>query len=150
MASNEKFDMIVKFDEENAPTEFDEHLAIEELETELKNHNPSFYIKETEFYNVFLVELMEKNLNTATKLAKTPSNSGFQVVPVEDVVHTQPETILKNLINICNNKIKQGETFSINCNVKGRRYIKSEKDFKDYLHTAAEKINGQVDENSPD
>lgn len=150
MVSNEKFDIIVKFDEANTPEEFDEYQAIEEIETELKNHNPCFYIKETEFYNVFLVELMEKNLKTATELAKIASNNEFKLLPVEDVMYTQPKTILENLINISNKKIKHGETFTISCNVEGRQYIKSEKEFKNQLYSAANQINGEVDENSPD
>lgn len=144
MLSNEKFDLIIRFDENKTPLEFDENTAIEQLENELKTHNPRFYIKETEYYNYFLVELLEKDLNTNWKL------NGFHTMCVDQDVPTQPEVILKSIINISNNKIDDGETFKIQCNVKGGRYIKSSQEFMQYLHSGVEKIKGEFDETSPD
>ncbi|MEN6591715.1 MAG: THUMP domain-containing protein [Methanobacterium sp.] len=150
MMTNEKFDLVVEIEENKAPPEFDEYMAIEKLEDKLKNYDSRFYIKESEFYNVFLVELLETNINAALKLAETSLKKNFDVVPIELVVSSKPEIILKNIINISKNKIKDGETFTIKCNIRGTRYIKSKEKFMDSIYKELEKTKGQPDETRPD
>lgn len=149
MISNEKFDLVVEVEENKTPPDLDEYMAIEKLEDKLKNYDPRFYIKESEFYNVFLVELLETNINAAIKLAETSLRNNFEVVPIERVITSKPATILKNIIDISQNKIKDGETFAIKCNTRGSRYIKSEEKFMDSIYKELEKTNGQPDETHP-
>ncbi len=150
MIPTEKFDLIVKFEEDKAPTDLNEYMAMKKLEDKLKNHDPRFYLKESEFYNVFLVELMEKNLNTALKLAETSLKKNFEILPIETVVPTRPKEILKEIINTSKDKIKDGETFTIKCNIRGSRYIKTREEFINHLYTEIEKTNRKPDENHPD
>lgn len=150
MMNNEKFDLIIEIEESKAPPEFDEYMAIEKLEDKLKNYESRFYIKESEFYNVFLVELLETNINTALKLAETSLKKNFDVVPIESVVSSRPDLILENIIDVSKNKIKDGETFAIKCNIRGTRYIKSKEKFMDFIYKKLEKIKGRPDETRPD
>lgn len=150
MEPTEKFDMIVKFEENNIPPEFNEEIAMKKLEDVLKNHDPCYYIKETEFYNIFMVEFKENRLKTAQKLADRPINNDFEMVIIESVVSTSPEKILETILNISKNKIKDGETFTIECNIKGKRYIKTKEAFINSVYKELEKINGKPDEISPD
>lgn len=150
MEPTEKFDLIVKFEENNIPQEFNEEIAMEKLEDELKNHDPGYYIKETEFYNIFMVEFKKDRLKTAQKLQDRSVNDDFEMVLIESVVSTSPEKILENILNISKNRIKDGETFTIKCNIKGKRYIKTREAFINSVYKELEKINGKPDEISPD
>lgn len=150
MTPNEKFDLVVELEDNNAPPELDEYMAIEKLEDKLKNYDPRFYIKESEFYNVFLVELMKTNINTAMELAETSLKKNFEIVPIESVVSSQPEKILENIVNTSKNKIKDGETFTIRCHIRGKRYIKTNEEFIDSIYKELENTEGRPDENHPD
>lgn len=149
MIPTEKFDMIVKF-EENIPPGFNEDMIMGKLENELKGYDHHYYLKETEFFNVFMVEFSENRLKTALKLANAYLNHDFKMIPIESVVVTRPEKILENILNISKNRIKGGETFKVECNIRGKRYIKKGEEFINSIYKELEKIDGKPDENSPD
>lgn len=149
MTANEKFDLVVELEENNAP-ELDEYMAIEKLEDKLKNYDPRFYMKESEFYNVFLVELMKTNINTAMELAETSLKKNFEIVPIESVISTEPEKIVENVVDISKKKIKSGETFTIRCHIRGKRYIKTNEELMDSIYKELQKTDGRPDENHPD
>lgn len=117
---------------------------------ELKNHDPRYYIKESEFYNIFMVELRDNSKINALKLAKRSHDKNYEIVPIESVVLTRPENIANKIINISKDKIKNGETFTIKCNIRGKRYIKSKDEFKKSLYHKIEKLNGKTDDKNPD
>ena len=145
----ENFDMIVKIENDETKPEFNEDVAIEKLQNELKNQGPYFYIKESEFDNVFMVELKDKRFKTSLKFSNTPNNN-FEIVPIESVVLTRPEKILKNILSISKKKINNGETFAIRCNIKGKKYIKKKEEFIKSVYKEIENINGKPDEIHPD
>ncbi len=149
MYPSEKFDLIVKLEENKIPPEFRENMVLEKLESELKTNNSHFYIKESEFYNVFMVELKEDKLKTALKLANSSLNN-LEMIPIECVVITRPEKILKKIINISKNKIKDGETFTVRCNTRGERYIKKKEEFINSIYKELRKLDGKPDQNHPD
>ena len=148
MNNTENFDLIVKLEEENT-LQYDEEMVIEKLENEIKNLDTAYFIKETEFYNVFMVELTRNDLKTALKLSKTSVQNNFEMIPIESVVLTRPEKILKQIINISKNKIKAGETFAIRCNIRGKKYIKTKEEFINSIYKEIEKLNGTPDEIRP-
>jgi tRNA acetyltransferase TAN1 len=97
-----------------------------------------------------MVELTKNDLKTALKLAKTSIHKKYEIVPIESVVLTRPELIIKQIINMSKNRIKDGETFAIRCNVRGRRYIKSKEEFISTIYREIGKLNGRPDDNHPD
>ncbi len=103
MENTEKFDLIVKVEEKDTQEEYDEEKVMEQIGKQINNQT-SFYIKETEFFNIFMVELNKNDLKTALKLAKVSGNSNYEMVPIETVVLTRPGKILNQIINISKTK----------------------------------------------
>ena len=149
MKNTEKFDLIVKVEEKDAKDEYDEEKVIEQLGKQI-NNSTSYFIKETEFFNIFMVELSKNDFNTSLKLAKASSNRDYEMIPIESVVLTRPGKILNQIINISKNKINSGDTFSIRCNIRGRRYIKNKEKFINIISREIVKLNGRPDETRPD
>ena len=150
MTENEKFDLVIELEKKKVPEEFDEYIAIDKLEDKLNDYDQRFYIKESEFYNVFLVELMERNKNIAMELAETSLKKNFEIIPIESVVSSQPEKIVENIVDNSKNKIKNGETFTIKCNIRGSRYIKTNKEFIDSINNELIKTGRKPDNTHPD
>lgn len=150
MVPTEKFDMIVKLEESENQKQEEEILAMKQIEMELENQGPYFYIKESEFYNVYMVELKSDKIKTAMELANKVLNTVFEIVPIECVVVTSPDQIIEKVINISKNKIKTGETFKVKCNIRGENYIKSSEEFFQHLNHEMGKINILPNENNPD
>lgn len=96
-----------------------------------------------------MVELAKNDLKTALKLAKT-SPSNYKVVPIESVVLTRPDQILRQIINMGQKRIKNGETFTVKCNIRGRRHIKNKEKFIGSIYREIEKLNGKPSETNPD
>lgn len=145
--NTEEFDLIVKVNRKDAE-EYDEETVIEQIGEQIKPHDKSYFIKETEYFNIFMVELTRNNLKTAIKLAKKSINN-YEMVPIESVVLTRSEKILKQIINMSKNRIKDGETFTIRCNIRGRRYIKNKEEFIDTIYREIGKLNGRPDKTRP-
>lgn len=148
MNSTEKFDLIVELEE--TTHEFKEDEALKLIEIELKNHSQNYYIKESEFYDVFMVELRPDKFKTAQKLAKTSLKTIYNIIPIESVVLTRPEKIVKEIINMSKDKIKEGETFAVRCKIRGIRYIKSKDEFIHSIIQEIEKLNVRSNEIDPD
>lgn len=150
MYPTEKFDLIVKMERKKNQEKYSEINYLEQIEQELKNHDPLYYIKESEFYNIYMVELGNDKLKTAIKLAKASLNNTYEMVPIESVVISNSKKIVEEIANISKYKIKSGETFTIKCNVRGKRYINSREDLIKFIHQELEKLNGKPDKNNPD
>jgi len=148
MENTEKFDLIVKMEEKDVQEDYDEEMVIEQIGKQI-NCSTSYYIKETEFFNIFMVELSKHDFNTALKLAKASDKHNYKMVPIESVVLTRPGKIMNQIINISKNKINSGDTFAIRCNIRGRRYIKSKEKFISTIYREIKKINGRPDEIQP-
>lgn len=151
MTENEKFDLVIELEKKKVPEEFDEYIAIDKLEDKLNDYDQRFYIKESEFYNVFLVELMERNKNIAMELAETSLKKNYEIIPIESVVSSRPKKILETIVDTSENKIKNGETFNIRCNIRGSRYIKTNKElFIDSINNELIKTGRKPDDTNPD
>ena len=148
MENTEEFDLIVKVDETDEDG-YDEEKVLEQIGKQIKPHDNSYFIKETEYFNIFMVELTKNDLKTALKLAKKPKNN-YEMVPIESVVLTRPDQILNQIMNMSKNRIKEGETFAIRCNILGKRYIKNKEKFIHNIYKEIVKLNGRPDETHPD
>jgi tRNA acetyltransferase TAN1 len=147
--NTEKFDLIVRLEEENKPQEYYEEIVVEQIEDKLKNYDSRYFIKESEYFNIFMVELDENELQTAVKIAHASQPNKLEMIPIESVVPTKPEIILQRIINISKEKILDGETFKIQCNIRGR-YIKTKDEFISSVVRELVKLNGKQDESNPD
>jgi len=146
--NTEKFDLIIKL-EEDTPQEYFEEIVVEHMEDRLENNDSQYFIKESEYFNIFMVELNENEIKTALKIANASQPTNLEMIPIESVVHTQPENIRKKIIDISKDRIKDGERFIIECNIRGR-YIKTREEFIKSITRELIKLNGKPDENNPD
>ena len=149
MKHTEKFDLIVELEENNQTQLYQEDKILKKIEKQLKIHDPSFYIKESEYYNVYMVELKQNNIKTAKKLTNSNIENKLKIIPIDNVVLTRPEKIESKIMKISKEKIKNGDTFTIDCNIRGKRYIKSKEKFIKSLYKKIEKLNGKPDETNP-
>ena len=145
----ERFDLIVKFEEEETQQDYFEKIVIEHVEDSLKKSNSSYFIKETEYFNIFMVEFNENNIQTAVKIANSTQPRKLEAVPIESVVVTRPDKIQDKIIDMSKKRIKTGEKFAIDCNIRGR-YIKTKEEFIQTLTRELIKLKGQPDESNPD
>jgi tRNA acetyltransferase TAN1 len=53
-------------------------------------------------------------------------------------------------MNMSKNRIKEGETFAIRCNILGKRYIRNKEKFINNIYKEIVKLNGRPDETHPD
>jgi len=96
-----------------------------------------------------MVELDENELQTAVKIAHASQPNKLEMIPIESVVLTRPEIILERIIKISKERIRDGETFKIQCNIRGR-YIKTKDEFISSVVRELEKLKGKPDESNPD
>jgi tRNA acetyltransferase TAN1 len=143
----EKFDLLVTFEEDLTYYE----QLIDEIEMILKNMMNSFYIKESEINNVLMVELGSDDLKKSLKLAEETITTVPKFIHIEFVVRTRLDKIVEKVINISRDKIKKGETFKIECDLRGTRYIASKEILLESLHKEiTEELKILPDENNPD
>ncbi|MCE5214538.1 MAG: THUMP domain-containing protein [Methanobacterium sp.] len=147
MYPTEKFDLIVELEKYN-PTQYQED-TLEQIEKELKIHDSNFYIKESEYDNIYMVELKQNNIKTAKKLTNSGIENRLKFIPIDNVVLTRPERIESKIMKISKKKIKNGDTFTIDCNIRGKKFIRSKEEFIKSLYKKIEKLNGKPDETNP-
>jgi tRNA acetyltransferase TAN1 len=128
MQPTENFDLLVNFKEVVDDDVEPELIGMEELEDFLQKKGSFFYIKESEFFDVVLVELGMDPVNTALELTRTPTKAIKKAVPIESVVYTGVENIVNCVREVAALKMFQGESFTVRCNLRDRKYINSQKE----------------------
>jgi tRNA acetyltransferase TAN1 len=124
IGSTEKFDLVVKFQGETKD-EDNELLGIEELETALKDMSSDLYIKESECLDILLVELGTDSVEVAKKLRNSPTKIISRVVPINMVIESQEEAIIKKIKELSHGVAKLGDTFSVKCTVMNSDTLES-------------------------
>jgi tRNA acetyltransferase TAN1 len=124
IGSTEKFDMVVKFNGESKH-EDDELLGIEELECALKDMSSDLYIKESECLDIVLVELGTDSVEVAKKLRNSPTKIISRVVPINMVIESHKEAIIKKIKELSQGISLPGDTFSVNCTVMNSDTLES-------------------------
>lgn len=125
MKPTETFNLLVTLQGQKDENVGAELLGIEEIELALQDHEKMLSIKESEFPNVVLIDLIMDPLEAVKILAAYPTTVISKVVPIETVVRTRLDIILEKLISLASDKISPGDTFNIICDLRGRKYIKS-------------------------
>jgi tRNA acetyltransferase TAN1 len=128
MQPTENFDLLVNFKKVVDKDVEPEFMGMEELENFLQKKGSFFYIKESEFFDVVLVELGMDPVNTALELARTPTKAIEKAVPIESVVFSGVENIVNCVRKVAALKMFQGELFTVRCNLRDRKYINSQKE----------------------
>jgi tRNA(Ser,Leu) C12 N-acetylase TAN1 len=108
--------MIVIFEDDDEELN-EELLGIEEIEHALENINIKFYIKESVCSNVVLVEFGKNYLEAAKKLINSTSKKISRAIPINLVVKTDLDIIIKNIRDLVLEKTDSGDSLCINCEV---------------------------------
>lgn len=95
--------------------------GIEEIETAMNNTDAWFYIRESEFYDTVTVDLDMEPMHAIKQLRKTPTVAIEKAVPLDSVVSSPLESVIKTILKIASMKIAKDESFTVRCQFKGDR-----------------------------
>lgn len=115
----DSFDLIVTFKEwiRGSYPEIDE---INELELALKNMT-SYYIKETEFYDVVTLDLtIEDPYEVIQQLTKSSTEFIKKAVPIDAIVPSASDQIIDTALEVASNKISKGKSFTVKCEIRSK------------------------------
>ena len=122
---SEKFDLLIHFDSNRNRWNGQELMGILELEKLLQNRGVDFFIKESEFPNTVMVEMENNPLETYHFLHDAPTKVISRAMYIESTVKTCGTHITERAVNCIGSKASPGDTFTIRCHLKRRRYINS-------------------------
>jgi len=125
-----------------------ESLEIDEIENALENISSKVYIKESECLNVILVELGTDSMEVAKKLRESPTKIISMVVPINNVVKTNIESILSKVKELSVERINKDETFFVRCVVMNENTLTS-CDIENAVIVELNKIELEYNEESP-
>jgi len=115
--TTEKFDMVVKFNntlKKEIHQEYnDELVGIEEIKSALRGSDPELYIKESEFFDVVMVELGTDSEEAAKKLRNSNPKTISRIIPINKVVKSDSDEIVTNLKELANEKMDPGDNFEM-------------------------------------
>jgi tRNA acetyltransferase TAN1 len=113
----------------------EELIGIEEIELALSSYEPFLYIKESQYPNVVLVELTMDPEEAVAILKEAPTTVISKVIPIDEVVKTNMDTILEKTWDISRKKMNSGDTFVVKADLRGREHIQSEEELIDTVST---------------
>ena len=122
---SEKFDLLIHFDSNRNRWNGQELMGILELEKLLQNRGVDFFIKESEFPNTVMVEMENNPLETYHFLRESPTKIISRAIYIESTVETCGNQITERAVNCIGSKARPGETFTVRCYLRKRRYINS-------------------------
>jgi tRNA acetyltransferase TAN1 len=122
---DEMFDLLIHFDSKKNTWNGDELLGILELQEILQKTGKKFLIKESEFPNTVMVEIENNPLETYHFLHDAPTKVISRAMYIESTVKTCGNHITERAVNCIGSKASPGDTFTIRCYLKKRRYINS-------------------------
>lgn len=151
MKPTESFNLLVTFKGHKNQKTGEELLGIEEIEMALQDQKNLFTIKETEFYNVVLIQSDSNPLKIIRLLKNTKTMVISKIVPIEMVVRTRRDLISEKVLKLCKDKIKPNETFVVRGDIRGRGYIRSKEELLSSItQIIIEKLMLELNEENPD
>jgi tRNA acetyltransferase TAN1 len=124
----------------------EELVGTEEIELALQNYEGELNIKESNFSNVIIIDLIMDPLEAVKIIANIPTTVISKVVPIEIVVRTKLDSILEKVVNLAADKVSSGDSFNLICDLRGRKYIKSKDELLDRIsEELIEKFNLRAD-----
>jgi tRNA acetyltransferase TAN1 len=124
----EDFVLLVKFKEDRKFEKSEinginpETKGIEEIKTTLNNTDIWFYIAESEFHDIVTVELDVNPQKAINHLSKSPTVAIERAVPIDSVVSSPLESVIKTILKLASMKIDKNESFTVQCESKGEEF----------------------------
>ena len=155
--NTEKFDLVVKFKNTNQnkkrpKDKEDEQVyeieGIDEIEGALTHRDPELYIKESESFDVVLVELGTDSLEATNLLRNSNPKIVSTVIPIRKVVKTDLKEIGRSLKELAINKMEPGDDFSVQTSVVSHENIGSD-DILEKVEDELKDINMNLNEADP-
>lgn len=153
---NKACDLLIEFKESENPGNdsidslLPEIKGMEEIEKVLNNTEAYFYIKESEFYDVVTVDLYSNPILAIEEFKKTPTIAIKKVIPLDLVVPSLKENIIRDVLNLASIKIKNNESFTVKCEIRNKRYIKSKEQLiYQIIDEICNKLKYNYDEKNP-
>jgi tRNA acetyltransferase TAN1 len=142
----ETFNLLITLQGHKDENVGEELLGTEEIELILQNYETMVNIKESNFPNVILIDLIMDPLEAVKIIANSPTTVISKVVPIETVVRTKLDSILEKVVNLAGDKVSSGDSFNLICDLRGRKYIKSKDELLDRISgKLIEKFNLSLD-----
>jgi tRNA acetyltransferase TAN1 len=146
----EQFNLLVTF---KADENFEEvtELGIEEIVKVLEKDDFSFYVKESEFPGVVMVELKEDPVYAALKLKQASTRTISQVMLINEVVRTSVKLILEEVLELAESRMAEGDSFSLKSGLVEERYVEPKKElFEIVTQGLTQKLDFKCDDLNPD
>ena len=121
----EKFDLLIDFNGSRNKWNGQELLGIVELQQVLRKTGKRFFIKESEFPHTVMVEVENDPLEIYRFLREISCDVISRAMYIESTVETCGNQITQHSVNCIGSKARPGDTFTVKCKVKKRRYINS-------------------------
>lgn len=122
---SEKFDLLIHFDSNRNKWNGQELMGILELQHVLQRTGKRFFIKESEFPHTVMVEVENNPLETYHFLCEAPTKVISRAIFIESTVETCGNQITQQAVKCIGSKASPGDTFTVRCYLKKRRYINS-------------------------
>ena len=146
----EQFNLLVTF---KADENFEEvtELGIEEIVKVLEKDDFSFYVKESEFPGVVMVELKGDPVYAALKLKQASTRTISQVMLINEVVRTSVKLILEEVLELAESRMAEGDSFSLKSGLVEERYVEPKKElFEIVTQGLTQKLDFKCDDLNPD
>jgi tRNA acetyltransferase TAN1 len=121
----ESFNLLITLRGQKGQGEGEEAMGLEEIEMALQNEERVLNFKESNFPNVILIDLDMEPLDAVKLLSNASTTVISKVVIIEKVVRTRLESILEQINNLASNRVVQGDSFKVICDLRGRKYFNS-------------------------
>lgn len=109
--------------------------GIEEIEVTLNNTEVFYFIKESEFFDVITVDFDANPALAVEQFKKIPTIAIKKVIPIDLVVPTTKEIILKNVMKLTSQKIGNNESFAVKCELRNNGQITSSDELINHIST---------------
>lgn len=151
MQPTENFNLLITLQGQKGENTGEEVVGIEEIELALQNKEPNLNFKESNFPNVILIDLTIEPKQALQILKNAPTTVVSKVVPIETVTRTRLASILEKTMQLIRAKIDHGESITVRCDLRGRKYFESKEELiKEISETLIDKLNLEIDETNPD
>ena len=145
----ESFNLLITLRGQKGEGAGEEAMGLEEIEMALQNEERVLNFKESNFPNVILIDLDMEPLDAVKLLSNASTNVISKVVIIEKVVRTRLESILEQVGNLASNRVVQGDSFKVVCDLRGRKYFTSTEELVEKVtEELVEKFN--LEANCPD
>ena len=146
----EQFNLLVTFKNDENFEEVTE-LGIDELVEVLEEDDFSFYVKESEFLGVVMVELKRDPVYAALKLKQASTRTISQVMLINEVVRTSVKLILEEVLELAESRMAEGDSFSLTSGLVEERYVEPKKElFEIVTQGLTQKLDFRCDDLNPE